>query len=82
MRAIGTDVTSRTALYGLSPEIRMRLNAVYSAGTFFGGGVLSFLTPLICTHLGWSAIGITSLAINVLPIVIPTLKRDRISEAR
>lgn len=74
--AIGTDVTLRTALYGLSPDIRMRLNAVYSAGTFIGGGVLSFLTPVIWTHFGWSAVAITGLMVSVLPIVIPSRKQD------
>lgn len=70
--AIGTDVSLRTALYGLSPQIRMRLNAVYSASTFVGGGVLSFLTPVIWTHFGWSAVAITGLIVSVLPIVIPS----------
>lgn len=69
--AIGTDVTLRTALYGLSPDIRMRLNAVYSAGTFIGGGMLSFLTPVIWTHFGWGAVAMMGLAVSVLPIIIP-----------
>ncbi|ATI79992.1 MFS transporter [Sphingobium yanoikuyae] len=74
--AIGTDVTLRTALYGLSPDIRMRLNAVYSAGTFIGGGILSFVTPVIWTHFGWGAVAMMGLGASVLPIVIPGGKTD------
>jgi predicted MFS family arabinose efflux permease len=79
--AIGTDVTLRTALYGLSPDIRMRLNAVYSAGTFIGGGALSFLTPFIWAHLGWGAVAITGLTISVLPMLIPNMRPDEFSKA-
>jgi predicted MFS family arabinose efflux permease len=68
--AIGSDVTLRTALYGLSPDIRMRLNAVYSAGLFVGGGMLSFLTPVVWSHFGWSAVAVIGLTVSVLPMIL------------
>ncbi|UYY58052.1 MFS transporter [Sphingomonas sp. S2-65] len=59
--AIGTDVTLRAALYGLAPDIRMRLNAVYSTGTFLGGSIFSLLTPILWSRLGWPAVAGVSL---------------------
>jgi predicted MFS family arabinose efflux permease len=67
--AIGADVTLRTALYGLDPTIRMRLNAVYSAGTFVGGSAFSLLTPPLYEMLGWSGVVWTAIAATVLALL-------------
>lgn len=72
--AIGSDVTLRTALYGLSPDICMRLNAVYSAGLFVGGGMLSFLTPVVWSHFGWSAVAVIGLTVSMLPMILVSRK--------
>ena len=63
--ALTTDIALRAALYGLAPDIRMRLNAFYSTGTFAGGAALSLATPLIWANFGWTAIAVVALAINV-----------------
>jgi predicted MFS family arabinose efflux permease len=75
--AIGTDVTLRTALYGLAPDIRMRLNAVYSAGTFLGGGTMSFLIPVLWSNWGWDAVAWTGLALSVVPLLLPMERPGR-----
>jgi predicted MFS family arabinose efflux permease len=68
--SIGTDVTLRATLYGLSPDIRMRLNAFYSTGTFLGGSLLSLLTPIIIASLGWSAFVTTALLLNLAGLTL------------
>jgi MFS family permease len=65
-----SDVTLRTALYGLAPEVRMRLNSVYSTGTFAGGSLFSLTTPIIWTHWGWSAVSAVALAASILGLVL------------
>jgi predicted MFS family arabinose efflux permease len=67
--AIGTDVTLRTALYGLDPTIRMRLNAVYSAGTFVGGGAFSLFTPLVYGDFGWVGVAWAAIAVTLVAII-------------
>lgn len=64
--ALATDIALRAALYGLAPDIRMRLNAVYSTGTFAGGAALSLATPLLWAHFGWTAVAALALFMNVL----------------
>lgn len=68
--AIGTDVTLRTALYGLQPDIRMRLNAVYSTGTFLGGSLFSFAVPVLWTRWGWPSIIAVSLAATAVALLL------------
>jgi predicted MFS family arabinose efflux permease len=68
--AIGTDVTLRTALYRLPADVRMRLNAFYSTGTFVGGSAFSFATPLLWAHLGWGAVAGIGLAATLVGLLI------------
>ncbi|OAN63566.1 MFS transporter [Sphingomonas sp. TDK1] len=68
--SIGTDVTLRATLYGLTPEIRMRLNAFYSTGTFLGGSLFSLLTPILMAGLGWSGFVATALLLNLAGLAL------------
>jgi predicted MFS family arabinose efflux permease len=65
--ASATDVSNRTILFRLHPDIRTRLMAVYSIGMFFSAGILSLLTTILWAHAGWLGVcllglGVTSLA--------------------
>lgn len=73
--AIGSDVALRAALYGLAPNIRMRLNSVYSTGTFVGGGLFSFVTPLIWVHWGWTTVASFALAASLLGLFLTCIPR-------
>jgi predicted MFS family arabinose efflux permease len=68
--ATGSDVVLRTALYGLQPDVRMRLNSVYSTGTFAGGSLFSFATPLIWTKWGWTSVCIGALAATLAGMLL------------
>jgi MFS family permease len=62
-----SDVSNRTIIFRLHPDIRTRLMAVYSIGMFFSAGVLSLLTTILWAHAGWLGVcllglGATSLA--------------------
>jgi MFS family permease len=65
--ASASDVSNRTIIFRLHPDIRTRLMAVYSIGMFFSAGVLSLLTTILWAHAGWLGVcllglGATSLA--------------------
>jgi predicted MFS family arabinose efflux permease len=68
--ATGTDVALRSALYGLAPEVRMRLNSVYSTGTFVGGSLFSLLTPVILVNWGWPTVCGIAIIASVLGVVL------------
>jgi MFS family permease len=68
--ASASDVSNRTILFRLHPDIRTRLMAVYSIGMFFCAGVLSLLATILWAHAGWLGVcllglGVTSLAFLV-----------------
>lgn len=65
--ASACDVSNRTILFRLHPDIRTRLMAIYSVGMFFTAGLLSLLTTILWAHAGWLGVcllglGVTSLA--------------------
>jgi MFS family permease len=65
--ASACDVSNRTILFRLHPDIRTRLMAIYSVGMFFTAGLLSLLTSILWAHAGWIGVcllglGVTSLA--------------------
>lgn len=71
--ALATDIALRAALYGLAPEIRMRLNAAYSTGTFAGGAVFAFAVPLLWSAWGWLAVGVVAIATNLAGFALARL---------
>jgi len=64
--ASSSDVSNRTILFRLHPDIRTRLMAIYSVGMFFCGGIVSLLTTVLWAHAGW--IGICALGLGVTSI--------------
>jgi MFS family permease len=72
--ATGSDVALRSALYGLAPDIRMRLNSVYSFGTFAGGSLFSLMTPIILIHSGWSTVCVAAIVASVLGLILTPRK--------
>jgi predicted MFS family arabinose efflux permease len=68
--ATGSDVALRSALYGLAPDIRMRLNSIYSFGTFAGGSLFSLMTPVILIHSGWSTVCVVAIVASVLGLIL------------
>lgn len=64
--ATGSDVALRSALYGLAPEVRMRLNSVYSFGTFAGGSLFSLVTPVILYRSGWSTVCVAAVIVSAI----------------
>lgn len=68
--ATGSDISLRTALYGLDSAVRMRLNSVYSTATFAGGSLFSLATPLIWAHWGWTALSLAALLVSSLALLL------------
>jgi predicted MFS family arabinose efflux permease len=50
------NVCNQTGVQSLNPEARSRLNAVYMAGSFFGGALGSFSGPFAFSHFGWHGV--------------------------
>jgi predicted MFS family arabinose efflux permease len=68
--ASATDVSNRTILFRLHPDIRTRLMAVYSIGMFFSAGILSLLTTVLWAHAGW--LGVCLLGLGATSIAFVT----------
>ncbi|RYB04435.1 MFS transporter [Lichenibacterium ramalinae] len=54
--AVVQDVSSRTILYARAPQVRTRLNAVYTVSMFAGGGLSSAAVGACWTIGGWTGI--------------------------
>ena len=54
--AVVQDVSSRTLLYAMAPEVRTRLNAVYTVAMCGGGGLSSAAVGACWTIGGWTGI--------------------------
>jgi predicted MFS family arabinose efflux permease len=58
------DISNRTILYSLEPEVRTRLNAIYMSAMFGGAALMSVLVGICWSPGGWIGIcmlGLTSL---------------------
>lgn len=62
------DISNRTILYTLAPEIRTNLNAIYTVAMFVGGGVMSALLGIAWTWQGWLAVCL----LGLIPVVVVT----------
>ena len=67
------DVSNRTILYTLAPEIRTRLNAVYTVAMFVGGGVMTILLSIVWAWQGWLAVCLLGLVAVAVATSIATV---------
>jgi len=66
--AVASDIANRTILYELTPNIRTRLNAVYTIVMFAGGAVMSTLVGVFWAWEAWlgvCALGAASASASV-----------------
>ncbi|WP_252190342.1 MULTISPECIES: hypothetical protein [unclassified Rhodococcus (in: high G+C Gram-positive bacteria)] len=61
-------VLGQRALYSLGPQLRARLNGLYMAIFFVGGGVGSALGGFVYAHHGWTVTALTGAAVPVLAL--------------
>jgi MFS family permease len=54
--ATGADISNRTIIFSLRPEIRTRLATIYMFGKFAGAGAMAWLAGLAWSIGGWSAV--------------------------
>ncbi len=54
--AVVQDVSSRTLLYARAPQVRTRLNAVYTIAMFGGGGLSSAAVGACWAVKGWTGV--------------------------
>jgi MFS family permease len=53
--ATSADISNRTVIFSLYPEIRTRLATIYMVGKFAGAGVMAWLTGIVWSLGGWPA---------------------------
>ncbi|HEY9414330.1 MAG TPA: MFS transporter [Pseudonocardia sp.] len=61
-------VLGQRAIYSLGPQLRARLNGLYMAIFFVGGGVGSALGGFVYAHHGWTAAALTGAVLPVLAL--------------
>jgi predicted MFS family arabinose efflux permease len=64
-----SHLTNQTVIYGLRPELRSRLNAVYMVGYFLGGSLGTVASALAWSRGGWPAVCATGAGFAVLGLL-------------
>jgi predicted MFS family arabinose efflux permease len=54
--ATSADISNRTVIFGLRPEIRTRLATIYMVGKFGGAGMMAWLTSVVWSCAGWPGV--------------------------
>jgi predicted MFS family arabinose efflux permease len=54
--ATASDISNRTVIFSLRPDIRTRLATIYMIGKFGGGGIAAWLTGLAWSTCGWPGV--------------------------
>jgi predicted MFS family arabinose efflux permease len=54
--ATSADISNRTVIFSLYPEIRTRLATIYMVGKFAGGGVMAWLAGMVWSLGDWPAV--------------------------
>jgi predicted MFS family arabinose efflux permease len=54
--ATASDISNRTVIFSLRPDIRTRLATIYMIGKFGGGGIAAWLTGLAWSSYGWPSV--------------------------
>ncbi len=69
----GSHLTNQTTVFGLAPEERNRVNAIYMVGVFLGGAAGTAIAAQAWQHGGWTAVCICGAAAALL--AMPALRR-------
>jgi predicted MFS family arabinose efflux permease len=76
------DISNRTIIYALAPEIRTRLNAVYTIAMFVGGGTMSLLVGLCWTLNAWSGLCLLGAASALVSLLLAQSSRGDLMRSR
>jgi predicted MFS family arabinose efflux permease len=71
------QLTNQTVIYGLAPELRSRLNAVYMVVYFIGGSLGTVASALAWSRGGWPAVCATGAAFALLGL-LPLARGGRV----
>jgi predicted MFS family arabinose efflux permease len=65
-------LTNQTVIFGVAPELRSRLNALYMVGYFIGGSIGTALAAVAWSFAGWPAVcavGGALALVGILPLL-------------
>jgi predicted MFS family arabinose efflux permease len=71
------QLTNQTVIYGLRPELRSRLNAVYMVAYFIGGSAGTVASAVAWSRGGWPAVCATGAAFALLGLAPLAIERRR-----
>jgi predicted MFS family arabinose efflux permease len=54
--ATAADISNRTVIFSLHPEIRTRLATIYMVGKFGGAGLMAWLAGVVWSYAGWPGV--------------------------
>jgi predicted MFS family arabinose efflux permease len=72
--ATAADISNRTVIFSLRPEIRTRLTTIYMIGKFGGAGVMAWMTGVAWAHGGWPAVCAAGAAAAGLALLTAALR--------
>jgi predicted MFS family arabinose efflux permease len=76
--AAAADISNRTVIFSLRPDIRTRLATIYMVGKFTGAGVMASLASYFWSHGGWPAICAQGFVTTALALLIAWAKVGRV----
>ena len=68
--ATAADISNRTLIFSLRPEIRTRLATIYMIGKLGGAGMMSWMTGMASAYGGWPAV--CALGVMAAALALPT----------
>jgi predicted MFS family arabinose efflux permease len=79
--AAAADISNRTVIFSLRPDVRTRLATIYMVGKFAGAGTMASLAGYFWSHGGWPAICAQGFVSAALALLIAWAGVGRVSEA-
>jgi predicted MFS family arabinose efflux permease len=80
--AQANHLANQTVIYGLAPELRNRLNAVYMVSFFIGGALGSALGAVAWSAAGWPGVCAIGGGFAALALVVVAARRVEVESQR
>jgi predicted MFS family arabinose efflux permease len=80
--ATASDISNRTVIFSLRPDVRTRLATIYMMGKFGGAGIAAWLTGLVWSTYDWPGVCVLGGALAAAAALTALLRVRMTAEAR